>query len=225
MRDMHVRGFILKAEVTMIPVRRFSLVFLATAAFLSFNVSAQSAAAPTAVPAAAPDSTVLMRGPAGDVTLGQVRAGVEAIVPLGQREEFFTYPKNIEQMASTIYVYHALNAQAKQQGFDQKPDVAQVLAISQQRALADLWIMRQAKERAPSTEQIEKYARSVYQGQPQKSADGKSLDFESQRTELMAQAREKLTNQIRVDMWNAAQAGAKPDTEAIAAQVRPPAEK
>lgn len=205
-------------------VRVFSTFLLAAAASLPFNALAQSAA-PVPVPATTADNTVLMRGPAGDVTLGQVRAAVEVLAPPQLREDFFANPRNIEQMALTVYIRQALAAQAKKEGFDRQPDVAQAMAIGQLQALTDSWLTRQAKKQEPGTAQLEKYARSAYDAQPAKGIDGKPLDFESQRTELMAQARAKLANQARVEIWNAAQAGAQPDTDAIAAQVQQPAQK
>lgn len=201
-------------------MRFLSGFILATAAALPHLASAQAVSPAVAAPSSA-DSTVLLRGPAGAVTLGQVRAGVEAIVPPAQRDGFFAYSRNIEQMARTIYVYMALNSQAKLQGFDRQPDVEKVLEISLKRALADLWIVRESNKHAPNPEQLEKYARSVFEASSPNNVDGKPVNFEAQRPELIEQARAKLLNDIRMDLWKSAEGGAEPDAAAIAAQVRP----
>jgi len=228
---------ILEAEITMTLFRGFSSLLLAATASLSFNVLAQPAvsppapvsaasAVPSAAATAAADNTVLMRGPGGDVTLAQVRAAVDVIVPPAQRDHFMENPRNIEQLALSIYVRQTLAAEARKQGFDRQPDIAQLLAVSQLQVLGDLWLLHKSKEGEPTAAQLEKYARSVYESQPsKKTEDGKPVDFESQRAELMEQARGKLINQARAEVWNTIQAGAKPDAEAIAAQVRPPAGK
>jgi len=219
----------------MILFRNFSFFLGAAAASLSFNALAQSSGAsmPTAASPApavastpAADNTVLMRGPAGEVTLGQVRAAVQVIIPAQQRERFFENPRNIEQLALSVYTRQALAAQAKQQGFDQQPDMIQALEVAKIQFIGDSWLEHLAKKAEPTSEQLEKYARSVFDAQPsRKTADGKTVDFESQRAPLMEQARAKLVNQARADAWNAAKAGAEPVVDAIAAQVIAPAEK
>ncbi|MGB3071272.1 MAG: hypothetical protein WBC18_22140 [Ottowia sp.] len=223
-------SFILKIERKMILFRGFSSLILAVAASWSLNALAQPASSPaaTAAPmagsAAAADQTVLMRGPAGDVTLWQVRQALETMVSAAQRDNIFTSPRSIEQFALSVYTRRALTAQAQKAGFDHRPEVVQALAEGQQ--LPNLWLEHQVKEREPTPEQLEKYARSVYEAQPPKRVGDMSApapDFESQRTALMEQARAKLASQVRTQTWNEAKDGAEPDVDAIAAQVRPPA--
>lgn len=220
--------------MTMILYRGFSSLLLAAAASFSLHTYAQPAApaapASTATSAsatkAASDSTVLLRGPAGEVTLGQVRAAIQVIVPVSQRESFFANPRNIEQMALSIYIRQNLAAQAKKQGLDQQPEVARAVTFAQQHALSDLWLAKKSRENEPTPAQLEKYAQSVYDSQPATASEPKSAaDFASKRAELMEQARTKVLNQSRAELWNAAQAGAEPDAEAIAASVQPAAEK
>lgn len=107
-----------------------------------------------------------MRGPAGVVTVAQFQAAVQSLVPPAQRESFYSKPQNIEQMALSIYTRQALAQQAKQQGFDREPDVGAALAFAQQQSLSDLWLLKQTEAKVPKAEQLEQYARSVYNAQP-----------------------------------------------------------
>lgn len=153
--------------------RRLSPLLLAAAALFPALASAQvapsnppAAAAPAAAASASGDNTVLIRGPAGEVTTAQFLAAVEQLVPAAQRESFYSNPRNIEQLAISIYSRQNLATQAQQQGFAQKPEVARRTAIAQQQALSDIWVANQAEARLPSAEQIEQYARSAYVAQP-----------------------------------------------------------
>lgn len=209
----------------MILFQGFSSLLLVAAASLSLNVLAQPSAKPTESSVAA-SHTVLMRGPAGDVTLQQVQQALETAVPAAQRQDFFASPRNIEQLALTVYIRRVLTAQAQKAGFDGRPEVVEAVAGGQQ--LTNLWLEHQAKEKEPTPEQLEKYARSVFEAQPPKRVGDMSAtspDFESQRNALMAQARAKLLQQARNQVWTDAQAGVEPNVEAILAQVRSPAEK
>ncbi|MET4579494.1 peptidylprolyl isomerase [Ottowia thiooxydans] len=144
--------------------RSLSSIVLVAAAMLPATLWAQSATNPGAV-APNTDNTVLIRGPGGEVTTAQFLAAVEQLVPLNQRESFFSNPNNIEQLALSIYSRQTLAAQARQQGFDRKPEVERVTAIAQQQTLSDLWLTNQAEAKLPSPQQLEQYARSVYESQ------------------------------------------------------------
>ncbi|MBY4595854.1 peptidylprolyl isomerase [bacterium BD-1] len=164
-------GLISETETLMLVSRSLSSLFVAILAVLPLASQAQSvpsvqsvAAASKAAPGAG--ETVLMRGPGGVVTAAQLQAAVQFLVPPAQRESFFSKPQNIEQLVLSIYTRQNLVQQAKQQGFDRQADVASILAFAQQQALSDLWLLKQAEAREPTSQQLEQYARSVYNAQP-----------------------------------------------------------
>ena len=127
---------------------------------------AQNATPTPAAPKAVANDTVLMRGPGGVITAAQFHAAVQHLVPPAQRESFFAKPQNIEQLALLIYTRQTLAQQAKQQGFDREAGVASILDIAQEQALSDLWLLKQTEAREPTPQQLEQYARSVYNAQP-----------------------------------------------------------
>ncbi|WP_028602014.1 peptidylprolyl isomerase [Ottowia thiooxydans] len=148
--------------------KRFSSLLFAAAALFSAVVTAQptsSTPAPATATAASGEDAVILRGPGGEVTASQLLAAVERSVPVSLRESFFSKPQNIEQMALSIYSRQTLARQARQQGFDQKPEVAGLTGTEREQALADLWATSQAEARLPTPQQIEQYARSVYEVQ------------------------------------------------------------
>lgn len=107
-----------------------------------------------------------MSGPAGSVTADDLQAAVKFLVPPAQRESFFSKPQNIEQLALSIYTRKNLAQQAKEKGFDREADVAGIVAFAQQQSLSDLWLQKEVDAKIPSEEQLEKYARSIYQALP-----------------------------------------------------------
>lgn len=150
--------------------RIYSTIFLSAIAAAAFNVQAQhtpkvSETIKSPVQAVARDQ-VLMRGPAGVVTLGQLQAAVDFLVPPAQRESFYAKPQNIEQLALSIYTRQVLAQQARQQGFDREEAVAAILAFAQQQSLSDQWLLKQTEAQEPSTAQLEQYARSIFNAQP-----------------------------------------------------------
>lgn len=196
--------------------------FAAVVACASVVISAGAQTADKENPAKIHDeSLVLLRGPAGEITLREVKAAVNVIVPAAQRDDFFAYPASIEQMARTLHVYKSLNAQAKKSGFDKESEIALALAIAQERALADLWLNQMTKEKEPKPEQLEAYARSVYMSQRAPGAAEDKNEFAERKPILIEEARVKLNNQKRLELWNAAQAETVPDEAAILSQVKP----
>lgn len=118
---------------------------------------------------------ILMRGPAGAVTVAQLQAAVQFLVPPAQRESFYAKPQNIEQLVLSIYSRQALAQQAKQQGFDREEGVSAILAFAQQQSLSDLWLLKQTEAKEPTAAQLEQYARSVYNAQPTHVRDSLQL--------------------------------------------------
>lgn len=161
----------------MLVCRSLSSLILALASVIAMPLGAQTQTTPStsvSTGSAANDS-VLIRGPGGVVTVSQLHAAVQLLVPPAQRESFYSRPQNIEQLALTIYTRQALADQARKQGLDRQPDVVSVLALAQQQTLSDLWLLKQTEAREPTAQQLEQYARSVYNAQPSHLRDSVQL--------------------------------------------------
>lgn len=153
-----------------------SLIFvLASVIAMPLGAQTQSSSSPSALNGSAVNDSVVLRGPGGVVTVSQLHAAVQLLVPPAQRESFYSRPQNIEQLALTIYTRQALAEQARKQGLDREPDVVSILALAQQQTLSDLWLVKQTEAREPTSQQLEQYARSVYNAQPAHLRDSVQL--------------------------------------------------
>lgn len=142
------------------------------AALLALAGAALAQTTPAAAPAPAPAPVAqqaLVSGPAGSVSQRQLDAAVEFLLAPAQRAEFYANPRSIENMALALYARQALEAQARQHGFADRPEVQQVVGVAAQQALTDYWMLHQIEQRLPSEQQIEQYARSVHDAQPERA--------------------------------------------------------
>ena len=120
-------------------------------------------------------AVVLAKGPAGQVTLADVKAMIDLVVPLRERDGFLGQPGNVEQMVLAIYSQRALAAQARQQGYDRQPQTQRDLVLGEQRTLSDSWINHQARQKLPADAQLEQFARTAYNAEPQRFMRGEQV--------------------------------------------------
>ncbi len=137
---------------------------------LAGSLLAASALAQPAKPAAetmAP-STVIVSGPAGQVTLAEVRMLVDEQVPAGRQPAFWASPQSIGEAARNLYGNRALAQQALKEGLDRQPGAAAFLALQREKALAE-WLMQQrARARTGDPKVLEQFARTAYKAEPER---------------------------------------------------------
>ena len=110
--------------------------------------------------------TVLISGPAGQVTLAEVRMLVEEQVPHSRQPAFWTSPKSIEDAARNLYGNRALAQQALKEGLDRQPGGAAFLTLQREKALAEWLLQQRARARVGDTKVLEQFARTAYKAEP-----------------------------------------------------------
>ena len=140
------------------------------AVLLAGSVLAVPAIAQTTKPAAetmAP-STVMISGPAGQVTLAEVRMLVDEQVPPSRQPAFWASPKSIGDAARNLYGQRALAQQALKEGMDRQPGAAAFLNLQREKALAE-WLMQQrGRARVGDPKVLEQFTRTAYKAEPQR---------------------------------------------------------
>lgn len=128
----------------------------------------------TAAPGAQQQAVVVLRGPAGEVTLDDVRAMALVVLPEDQQADTLSRKNGVQQLALAVYTQMALARQARQQGHDQGAIVQRAEKLAARRTLSESWMTHQANAKVPSAAQLEQYARtsfeqekSKYAGEPQ----------------------------------------------------------
>ena len=111
------------------------------------------------------DNVVVLRGPAGEISLGDVRALASVVLPIEQRQEVLASASGVQQLALAAYTQKNLAAQARAAGYDQQADVKRVEQLAAQRALSDSWMIHQADIKAPALDKLEPYARTVFENE------------------------------------------------------------
>ena len=142
---------------------------LAAALSVAFASAALAQApAPATKPAApaAAASTVVVSGPAGNVTQGELESMVNEVVPPAQRAGFWAKPEMVDRMARTIYNQRALARDALAGGVDKTRAGAEYLQLVRERALSKLWLDQHAQAAAPNPKAVTDFARSEYRAQP-----------------------------------------------------------
>ena len=103
-------------------------VAFSSAALAQAPAPATKPAAP-APAAAAAASTVVVSGPAGNVTQGELESMVNEVVPPAQRAGFWAKPEMVDRMARTIYNQRALARDALAGGVDKTRAGAEYLQL------------------------------------------------------------------------------------------------
>ena len=111
------------------------------------------------------DNVVVLRGPAGEISLRDVRALASVVLPIEQRQEVLASASGVQQLALAAYTQKKLAAQARAAGYDQQADVKRVEQLAAQRALSDSWMIHQADIKAPALDKLEPYARTVFENE------------------------------------------------------------
>lgn len=141
-------------------------VAFSSAALAQAPAPATKPAAPAPAAAAAAASTVVVSGPAGNVTQGELESMVNEVVPPAQRAGFWAKPEMVDRMARTIYNQRALARDALAGGVDKTRAGAEYLQLVRERALSKLWLDQHAQAAAPNPKAVTDFARSEYRAQP-----------------------------------------------------------
>lgn len=134
------------------------------------SLLAGSALAQTAKPAVetmAP-GTVMISGPAGQVTLAEVRMLVDEQVPSSRQPAFWASPKSMGDAARNLYGHRALAQQALKEGMDRQPAAAAYLALQREKALAEWLLQQRGRARVGDPKVLEQFARTAYKAEPER---------------------------------------------------------
>lgn len=129
---------------------------------------------PPATPAAgqaAAASTVLVRGPHGQVTLADVEMAIKDRVPPADRAGFWQSRNLVGRMATGLYAQRALAAQAREQGLDKAGEGALYMQQQQERALTELLMQARVRAAMPDAKAELAYAQSELRTNPQRYAE------------------------------------------------------
>ena len=116
--------------------------------------------------------TVLLRGPAGQITLAEVQALAAISVPPEQRAAVLGSRSSLEQLALAAYTQKALAAQARAAGYDKNEQAQHAERLAAVRALSDSWMAHQSELQKPADAQLEKLARSMFANDKASFAEG-----------------------------------------------------
>lgn len=137
--------------------------WVASTAVAAEPSAASQVAAPAAPSPSVADQTVVLSGPAGQVTLADVRAMAWVVVPAEQHANLLGRKTGIEQLALAVYTQMALAQQAKQAGLTKDPVFQRAEELAARRTLSEIWMARQADAKAPTAAQAEQYARTQFE--------------------------------------------------------------
>lgn len=115
-------------------------------------------------------STVVVSGPAGQVTLAELELIVKETVPPIRRDEFWSNPASVGKLARNIYAQRALAQEAQQAGLDKTAEGAAYMKLTRERALTELAMQARVRAKTPDAKAQEAYARGEYKAQPQRFA-------------------------------------------------------
>ncbi|MCB2037883.1 MAG: peptidylprolyl isomerase, partial [Ottowia sp.] len=140
-------------------VQRFRSAWL-TAAFL---VVSGGAMAQPSLP-----SAVVVNGPVGPLTAGELDFVVRERVPADKRAEFWSSPEQVTRLATGVYAQRVMAADAAKEKLDQSPQGQTYLRLSRDRAMAELLMQERVKAAAPSEEAQKAFAQSEYKAKPER---------------------------------------------------------
>ena len=107
---------------------------------------------------------VLMQGPGGLVTAGDVEAAVQQF-PLASRRSVLSRPEQVQRIAEDTYVRRVLAQEAEQTGLDKDPLVQSMIRLARERILSDARLYEVGKAGWPSDAVLEKFAFEQYKAQ------------------------------------------------------------
>ena len=176
-----------------------------------------------------PASTVLVSGPAGQVTLAELELIANEMVPPARRAEFWSNPEAVGRLARSIYAQRALASDATKESLDKSAEGAIYLKLIRERALTELFMQQRVRAKTPDDKAVDAYGRSEYKAKPERFAspeeihvrhillpvaqDGSDDAKVKERAEqLIAQLRKgadfgKLASELSADKGSAARGG------------------
>lgn len=116
------------------------------------------------------NAQVLVSGPAGQITRGELEIMVNDRVPLAERARFWTSSDSVTRMARSLYTQRALAAEAQKEGLDRTPEGADYLRLVRERALTELLMQQKVHAATPDAAALEQFARSEYKAKPERFA-------------------------------------------------------
>jgi peptidyl-prolyl cis-trans isomerase C len=145
---------------------------------------AQSAPASAAVPASsaatAPVSitsaSVLVSGPAGQVTVGDLKQLINQMVPPQQRSMFWGSPDATKRFAQNLYDQQALTQEALKEKLDSTPEGIAKLKFAREQVLAGLLIDARVKASMPDDKAVRAYARDQMKANPKHFETPEQID-------------------------------------------------
>ena len=81
-------------------------------------------------------SAVVVNGPAGPLTAGELDFVVRERIPADKRAEFWSSPEQVTRLATGVYAQRVMAAEAAKEKLDQSPQGQTYLKLSRQRILA-----------------------------------------------------------------------------------------
>jgi peptidyl-prolyl cis-trans isomerase C len=161
--------------------RLFPLALIAALTVASPLAIAQNApaapapAASTAQVAITPDS-ILISGPAGAITAGDLERAVNLMVPPQEHATFWGRPDDAKGMAQSIYNQQALAQQALKEGLDKTPENSARLKFEREQILARLLVDARVKANMPDDKAVEAYARGEIKANPKRFETPEQID-------------------------------------------------
>lgn len=158
-----------------------------------------------ALAVSAAENAVLLRGPAGQITLADVQALASIATTPEQRQTVLASRNSLEQLALAAYTQKALAAQARAAGYDKNALVQRAEQLAATRAISDNWLVYQAGLQKPTDAQLEKLARSLFDNDKTSLSEGPRVHVRhllvragEGRTDEQAQAHaEALLNRLK----------------------------
>ena len=126
-----------------------------------------AALAQTLNPAA---SSVLVSGPAGQITRAELELMVADAVPPAERERFWASTDAVTRLARSLYTQRALAAEVVQAGVDSTPEGAAYLRLIRERALVELLMQQRVRNVTPDAAAQERFVRSELKARPERFA-------------------------------------------------------
>jgi peptidyl-prolyl cis-trans isomerase C len=114
--------------------------------------------------------TVIVSGPAGQVTLAELEQIAKEMVPPERRAEFWANPDAMGRLARSIYAQRALAADAAKEGLDKAAEGATYLKLIRERAMTELLMQQRVRAKTPADKAVDAYGRSEYKAKPERFA-------------------------------------------------------
>jgi peptidyl-prolyl cis-trans isomerase C len=139
------------------------------------NAPASAASAAAATVAITPAS-ILVSGPAGQVTVGDLEQLINQMVPPQQRSMFWGNPDAAKHFAQNLYDQQALAQEALKEKLDGTPEGIAKLKFARQQVLAGLLVDARVKANMPDDKAVQAYARDQMKANPKQFQIPEQID-------------------------------------------------